>query len=36
MDGFGLSLIGAAILDNPVKKMTVPQQEVIKLIKKQL
>lgn len=36
VDGFGLSLIGAAVLDQPVKKLTVPQQEVIKLIKKQL
>lgn len=36
VDGFGLSLIGAAVLGEPVKKMTIPQEEVIKLIKRQL
>ena len=36
VDGFALSLIGAALLGNPVKKMTIPQEDVIKLLKKQL
>lgn len=36
VDAFGLALIGTAVLGNPVKKMTIPQEEVIKLIKQQL
>ena len=36
VDAFGLSLIGLALKGKPVKKITIPQQEVIKLISKQL
>lgn len=35
-DAFGLSVIGQALLGKPVKKLGVPQQEVIKLLSKQL
>ena len=35
-DAFGLSAIGLALLGKPIKKLGVPQQEVINLLKKQL
>jgi len=35
-DSFGLSAVGWAVLGNPLKKLTVPQQEVVDLLKKQL
>ena len=34
-DAFGLAAAGLAIMDRPLKKLTVPQTEVIKLLKKQ-
>jgi crossover junction endodeoxyribonuclease RuvC len=35
-DAFGLAAVAMVAVDNPIKKLTVPQQEVIKLIKRQL
>jgi crossover junction endodeoxyribonuclease RuvC len=35
-DGYSLAACGLAVLDKPLIKMGVPQQEVIKLLKKQL
>lgn len=35
-DSYGLAAIGAAIKDEPIKKTTLPQKEVIKLLKTQL
>jgi len=34
-DAFGLSACGMAVLGNPLKKITKPQEEVIELLKKQ-
>lgn len=35
-DAYGLAAVGLSILEKPIKKETVPQKEVIKLLKRQL
>ena len=35
-DAYGMGVCGLAILGKPLKKLTVPQQEVVTLLKKQL
>ena len=35
-DGFELAAVGAALLETPINKLTVPQKEVVELIKKQI
>lgn len=35
-DAYGLAVTGLAVLGKPIKKTTVPQQEVIKLLKTQI
>ena len=35
-DAYSLAVCGAALLGSPIKKLGVPQQEVVKLLKKQL
>lgn len=35
-DAYGLSVCGLAVLGKPLKKLTIPQQEVINLLRKQI